>query len=107
MYCLSQAWDYAMKNASSEHDVIIAHALRHGMYHAFNIDVCCDLAVDVSDAIPFHKDAGNIVMPLDEYMEEQGMEFRLGRFKTYTLKEYNLKFLKGDKYVHEFWDLSG
>ena len=46
-------------------------------------------------------------MPLDEYMEEQGMEFRLGRFKTYTLKEYNLKFLKGDKYVHEFWDLSG
>ena len=111
MYCLSQAWDYAMKTASSEHDVIIAHALRQGMYHAFNIDVCCDLAVDVSDANPTHENAGNIVMPLDEYMEEQQMEFKIGKFKTYTLKEYNKKgyadYETNGKGIHQFWDLSG
>tara|TARA_Y100000052_G_C2908137_1_gene60864 strand:- start:78 stop:437 length:360 start_codon:yes stop_codon:yes gene_type:complete len=119
MYCLSQSYNYLLENLNSEHKILIAHGLRlkrqfggNGAPHAFNIDVCCDLAIDVTDANEgIHKDAGNIVMPLDEYMKLMQMEYSFGKFKTYTLKEYNKKgyadYETNGKGIHQFWDLSG
>ena len=50
-------------------------------------------------------------MPLDEYMKLMQMEYSFGKFKTYTLKEYNKKgyadYETNGKGIHQFWDLSG
>lgn len=108
MNCLLKAWEYAMSQAHTEHKVLIAHAFRgegNGMPHAFNIDLCCNLAIDISDANPHFENNGNIKMSLAEFLKEQQIDAgRFLGFKTYTLKEYN-KILVKENWTHKFYDL--
>ena len=108
MNCLLTAWKYAVSQAHTDHKVLIAHAFRGDggfMAHAFNIDLCCNLAIDTSDANPHMEDNENIRMELAEYVYKQNIDVtRFLGFKTYTLKEYNKKLVKAD-WVHKFYDL--
>lgn len=108
MNCLLKAWEYAMSVAHTDHKVLIAHAFRGDgdfMPHAFNIDLCCNLAIDISDANPHFENNENIRMNLAEYLKEQQIDAgKFLGFKTYTLKEYNKKFFK-ENGVHMFYDL--